>query len=331
MPSALVTMSHSPLMDFTEPADQARERVEAAFDGARAFIADFAPDLVVIFGPDHYNGFFYDMMPSFCIGAAAESIGDYDTPAGPLPVDHDAALALVRGVLDAEIDVTLSERMYVDHGFAQPLQVLLGGIDRVPVVPVFINCVAVPLGPARRARLLGQAVGRAATALDRRVLFIGSGGLSHDPPVPTLEGAAPEVAAQLISEGRHLTPEQRAARQLRVIQAGRDYAAGVSTDAAAQPGLGPEPARRARLRGPGADRCVEHGLVHRAGRPFRPRDTDLDRGLCRARRRRPVPGHRLVLRTHPGLDRRVRRHHRPAGLRLTGTTISAARPGAQRS
>ena len=202
MTSALVTISHSPLMGFTEPADQARERVEAAFDGARRFIADFAPELAVIFGPDHYNGFFYDMMPPFCIGAAAESIGDYDTPAGALPVDRDAALALVRGVLDAEIDVTLSERMYVDHGFAQPLQVLLGGIDRVPVVPVFINCVAVPLGPARRARLLGQAIGRAVAGLGRRVLFIGSGGLSHDPPVPTLEGAAPEVAAQLISEGR---------------------------------------------------------------------------------------------------------------------------------
>src|SRR5882672_4117900 len=137
-------MSHSPLMGFTEPAVETRERVDMALGGARKFVAEFDPDLVVVFGPDHYNGFFYDMMPSFCIGAAAESIGDYDTPAGPLPVDHDAALMLVRGVLDAEIDVTLSERMYVDHGFAQPLQVLLGGIDRAPVVPVFINCVAVP-------------------------------------------------------------------------------------------------------------------------------------------------------------------------------------------
>ena len=248
MPSALVTMSHSPLMDFTEPADQARERVEAAFDGARAFIADFAPDLVVIFGPDHYNGFFYDMMPSFCIGAAAESIGDYDTPAGPLPVDHDAALALVRGVLDAEIDVTLSERMYVDHGFAQPLQVLLGGIDRVPVVPVFINCVAVPLGPARRARLLGQAVGRTATALDRRVLFIGSGGLSHDPPVPDPGGRGP--GGRRTAHLRGPPPDPGAARgppdarhpgRTRLRRRGLDHAA-------AQPGLGPEPARRARLR-----------------------------------------------------------------------------------
>jgi 2,3-dihydroxyphenylpropionate 1,2-dioxygenase len=119
--------------------------------------------------------------------------------------------------------------MYVDHGFAQPLEVLLGGIEQVPVVPVFINCVAQPLGPASRARLLGHAIGQAASALDRRVLFVGSGGLSHDPPVPILEGAPPEVAAQLISEGRNLSPEQRAARQMRVIQAGRDYAAGAST------------------------------------------------------------------------------------------------------
>ena len=229
MPSAAVTMSHSPLMGFTEPAPDTSERVGAALQDARRFAAGFDPELVVIFGPDHYNGFFYDMMPPFCIGAAAESIGDYDTGAGALPVDHDAALMLVRAALDAEIDVTFSERMYVDHGFAQPLEILFGGLGEVPVVPVFVNCVAQPLGPARRARRLGSAIGSAAARLNRRVLFVGSGGLSHDPPVPTLEGAAPDVAAQLISEGRHLTPEQRAARQMRVIQAGRDYAAGVST------------------------------------------------------------------------------------------------------
>lgn len=229
MPSALVTMSHSPLMGFTDPPGDTRARVDAVFDQARAFVADLAPDLVVLFAPDHYNGFFYDMMPPFCIGAAAESIGDYDSMAGPLSVDRDAARAIARVVLDAEIDVTLSEHMYVDHGFAQPLEMLVGGLDKLPVVPVFLNCVAQPLGPARRARLLGKAIGQAAMNLDRRVLFIGSGGLSHDPPVPSLEGASPQVTAQLISEGRRPTPEQRAARESRVIQAGRDYAAGVPT------------------------------------------------------------------------------------------------------
>lgn len=230
MSLALITTSHSPLMAYTELDEARQTRVDDAFATARSFIADFAPELVVLFAPDHFNGFFYDLLPPFCIGAAAVAIGDYDTLSGPLSVDHDAAYALAEGVLAADVDVSLSERMYVDHGFAQPMQLLFGGIDTVPVVPVFINSVAQPLGPARRARLLGDAVGRTAATLGRRVLVIGSGGLSHDPPVPnTLEGASPEVAANLISEGRTLTPEQRAARQMRVIQAGRDYAAGSPT------------------------------------------------------------------------------------------------------
>lgn len=229
MTLAALTMSHSPLMDLVEPRSGARERVEAAFATARDFIAEAAPDLVVLFAPDHYNGFFYDLMPGFCIGRGATSIGDYGTVPGELLVDREAAGLLTRAVLDAGVDVALSERMYVDHGFAQPLQVLFGGIDRIPVVPVFINCVAEPLGPVRRARLLGHAVGRALAGLGRRTLVVGSGGLSHDPPLPRLENATAEVAATLIAGGRTLTPEQRAAREQRVVEAGRRYAADPST------------------------------------------------------------------------------------------------------
>lgn len=68
MPAALVAMSHSPLLDFVEvPADVASD-VNGAFDAARAFAKDFDPQLVVTFAPDHYNGFFYDTMPPFCVG-----------------------------------------------------------------------------------------------------------------------------------------------------------------------------------------------------------------------------------------------------------------------
>jgi 2,3-dihydroxyphenylpropionate 1,2-dioxygenase len=189
---------------------------------------------VVLFAPDHYNGFFYDMMPPFCLGTGATSVGDYGTAAGPLPVDRDAAYALARAVLAEGIDLAYSERMHVDHGFAQPLEILFGGIDAVPVVPVFINSVAEPLGPVSRARLLGQALGRAAAGLDRRVLVIGSGGLSHDPPVPQLEGAPPEVAERLIA-GRNPSAEQRAQREQRVYATGRDFAAGAATIAPLNP------------------------------------------------------------------------------------------------
>ncbi|WP_338899949.1 3-carboxyethylcatechol 2,3-dioxygenase [Streptomyces sp. TG1A-60] len=225
MTAAAVGLSHSPLIGKNDPDPEVLARVDQAVEGAREFIRAYDPELVVLYAPDHYNGFFYKEMPPFCLATEAHAVGDFGTSAGRLSVDTAAAKALARGVLDRGVDLTVSARMTVDHGFAQPLEVLFGGIDRVPVVPVFVNGVATPLGPVARVRALGTAIGRAATELNRRVLFLASGGLSHDPPVPVLDGAPPRVADALI-EGRPPTPEQRAKGEQRVVQAGRDYAAG---------------------------------------------------------------------------------------------------------
>ncbi|MFI0452779.1 3-carboxyethylcatechol 2,3-dioxygenase [Actinomadura sp. 6N118] len=222
---AAVGLSHSPLIGKNDPAPDVLERVEAAVSGARDFVRDFDPELVVLFAPDHYNGFFYKEMPPFCLATEAHAVGDFGSSSGPLSVDSAAARALAESVLDQDVDLTVSARMTVDHGFAQPLEVLFGGIDRVPVVPVFVNGVATPLGPVSRIRALGTALGRAAAGLDKRVLFLGSGGLSHDPPVPVLDGAPPRVADALI-EGHPPTAEQRARGEERVVKAGREYAAG---------------------------------------------------------------------------------------------------------
>jgi 2,3-dihydroxyphenylpropionate 1,2-dioxygenase len=225
MTAALVGLSHSPLVGKNDPAPEVVRRVNDAVDRAKAFIAAFAPDLVVLYAPDHYNGFFYKEMPPFCLGTAAHAVGDFGSAAGPLSVDGTAANAVARGVLDRGIDLTISARMTVDHGFAQPLTTLFGGIDCVPVIPIFVNGVATPLGPVSRILALGNAVGEAAAELNRRVLFLASGGLSHDPPVPVLDGAPPRVADALI-DGHPPTPEQRGRGEQRVLQAGRDYAAG---------------------------------------------------------------------------------------------------------
>lgn len=226
MPIALCTTSHSPLMGRNQPDDEVLAAVDAAVGRARNFVREFDPQLVIVFGPDHYNGVFYDMMPAFCVAAEAESVGDYGVTAGPLRVDRDVAYAIAEEALHREIDLAVSERLRVDHGIVQPLDLLLGGLD-TPVVPVFINCVALPLGPVRRARLLGQAVGAVAGRLDRRVLLLGSGGLSHDPPVPRLEGAPPEIREKLIA-GRNPTTEQRRVREEQVTAAGRAFGAGDS-------------------------------------------------------------------------------------------------------
>jgi 2,3-dihydroxyphenylpropionate 1,2-dioxygenase len=224
---ALVATSHSPLIGRNDPAPEVRAEVDRVLGDARDFVADYDPELVVIYAPDHYNGFLYDMMPSFCVGAAATAVGDYGLPAGPLDVDRDAAYALVRGALDAGVDLAVSEAMQVDHGFVQPLTFLFDSLTSVPVVPVFINCVAEPLGPAARARHLGAAIGQTLAGLERRVLVIGSGGLSHDPPVPRLAGSPPEVV-QRLTHGRNPTSEQRALREGRTLAAAVEFAGGAT-------------------------------------------------------------------------------------------------------
>lgn len=230
----LVGTSHSPLMGVNHPTAEVEAAVENEFQRAREFISTCSPDLVVVFAPDHYNGVFYDMMPPFCVGQQASAVGDYGTQSGPLNVPADLSRALVDHVLHGGVDVAMSERMHVDHGFSQPLQILFGDIAAMPTIPVFINSVAVPLGPASRARQLGHVVGRFLEELDQRVLLVGSGGLSHDPPVPELATAPPAIAERLIA-GRNPSAEERAAREEKILRTGRELAAGTATIAALNP------------------------------------------------------------------------------------------------
>jgi 2,3-dihydroxyphenylpropionate 1,2-dioxygenase len=126
---------------------------------------------------------------------------------------------------ESGFDPAVSYRMQVDHGFEQPMSMLLGGIDKRPVVPMFINCVGAPRPSFRRVREYGAAVGRWAVAQNKRTLVIGSGGLSHDPPVGTLDTASPEQFAFMVS-GRSPTAEARRLREERTTNAATEFKAG---------------------------------------------------------------------------------------------------------
>ena len=223
----LECLSHTPLHGLVDPAPEIVAEVKDVIDAAKARVKAFDPELIILFSPDHYNGFFYDLMPAYCIGVEALSIGDFGSASGNLPVPSDLALELAQHVMDDGFDTAISYRMEVDHGFAYPLEALTGVLDRYPVVPVFINSVAPPMPSARRVRLFGESVGRWAAGLGKRVLLVGSGGISHEPPVPQIETAAGEVRERLIN-WRNPSEESRNARQARVIQAAREFAAGTS-------------------------------------------------------------------------------------------------------
>ena len=227
MPLALCCMSHSPLLNLPGPSRDLLDDIDTALAQAREFVEAFNPELVVIFAPDHYNGFFYKLMPPFCIGTDAQGVGDYGTHKGPLDVPEATAVACAKAVLSAGVDIAISANMDVDHGTVQPLEKLFGAATAHPVIPIFINSVATPLGPLHRCRALGTAIGSYLATLNKRVLVVGSGGLSHDPPVPTLATATPAVVDRIV-HGQPMTSEQRLARQTAVIDAARSFADGGS-------------------------------------------------------------------------------------------------------
>lgn len=216
-----ICMSHSPLMDRNRAKPETEQSFRDAVQDAAQLFDALRPDLVIVFYPDHLNGFQYNILPTLCIGARARSLGDYGTVPGEVRVDEEAALSLSSRVIEQGIDAALSFDMLVDHGATQPLELLVGesGGQLPPVIPIFINCAAKPRPPFFRARAFGEAVGKWAQERPERILIIGSGGLSHDPPLPNIATASPEAKERMIS-GAASSFADRLARQGGVFRAG---------------------------------------------------------------------------------------------------------------
>jgi 2,3-dihydroxyphenylpropionate 1,2-dioxygenase len=207
---------------LNDPSPAIVSEVNTVLANARAEVEAFDPELIILFAPDHYNGLFYDLMPPFVIATEADSVADYTSLPGKLSVDVEMANALARHILNSDVDIALSHRLQVDHGCTQTLEEMTGSLNRYPVVPIIINSVAPPFCPYRRIRKLGEAVGEFATTLNKRVLILGTGGLSHEPPVPLLNESPQEVREFLIA-GRNPSPEARQLRQHRTVEAAKVY------------------------------------------------------------------------------------------------------------
>lgn len=148
----------------------------AQADALRAF----DPELVIVFGADHYSGQHMRLMPSFAIGQAAEAIDDDGGFPGKFDVPFDLSLACATHVVEAGIDIATSFAMEVDHGFSAVTGHFLGAVDARPVIPVFVNALCEPRPTFRRCRMLGEAIGDWVAATGKRVAFLASGGLSHE-------------------------------------------------------------------------------------------------------------------------------------------------------
>jgi 2,3-dihydroxyphenylpropionate 1,2-dioxygenase len=169
---------HLPFM--TMQARELNADFWAAYEARADDLRRFDPEVVFVFGSDHYEGQVLRSMPAFMIGQVAEAVADRGGFPGALDVPGDIALACAEYLVNAEFDVATSYAMQVDHGFSNVLHQVFGAIDARPVVPIFINALVHPRPTFRRCRRFGEAVGRFAATLGKRVAFLGSGGLSHE-------------------------------------------------------------------------------------------------------------------------------------------------------
>ncbi len=229
MPLKVLCSSHAHLMDYPGLTDEAVvAEARAAVAHHRELVEAFAPELVIKIGDDHASGFGLKLMPPFTVGVRAYGVGDFNCSAGPLSTDEETARALIEYLHWHGVDVSYSYKMPVDHGIVQLLDLYFDGIDRVPVVPIVVNCGGDMRPPLFRARALGEAIGCFIKECldDLRVLIVGSGGLSHDPPLPVFMDSPPEIQQRIIDGPPQWTEEVMKARVERVLDFAREHGRG---------------------------------------------------------------------------------------------------------
>jgi 2,3-dihydroxyphenylpropionate 1,2-dioxygenase len=177
----LVALSHSPFWDLSFDVEGPGATFVAGVKEARKIVAEKKPDALVIFGPDHFRNFFYDVLPPFCIGVEKVSgFGDYGSPKGEIPTASAFGRDIHARVVDNGFDPAFSLNMGVDHGISQPYAAL-DETGKIPVVAVMVNAAGAPRPSLRRSYDFGRVVGDAIRQSNhaKRVMVFGSGGLSH--------------------------------------------------------------------------------------------------------------------------------------------------------
>ncbi len=189
--TASVYTSHVPAigaaMDLGKTQEDYWKPVFAGYEPSREWLKAHKPDVIFLVFNDHATAFSLEMIPTFAIGTAAEY-----TPAdegwGPRPVPRvmghpELASHIAQSVIQQDFDLTIVNKMDVDHGLTVPLSLLCGQVDAwpCPVIPFAVNVVQYPVPSGRRCFQLGRAIRRAVESFDRplKVQIWGTGGMSH--------------------------------------------------------------------------------------------------------------------------------------------------------
>ena len=159
----------------------------AGYEPSKAWIEQHPPDAIVLVFNDHATSFSLDLIPTFAIGTG-ESYAVADEGWGPRPVPPvighpDLAAHIAHSVIQQDFDLTIVNKLDVDHGLTVPLSLMFGQPDAwpCPVIPFAVNVVQFPPPSGQRCLNLGRAIRRAVESYDEplNVQIWGTGGMSH--------------------------------------------------------------------------------------------------------------------------------------------------------
>ena len=189
--TAGVTTSHVPAigaaLDNGKSGDPYWAPLFAGYEFSKRWIAQARPDVVILVYNDHATAFSLDIVPTFAIGCAAQ-FAPADEGWGPRPVPvvqghPELASHVAQSVIQQDFDLTIVNRMDVDHGLTVPLSLLFGQPQAWPVrvIPLPVNVVLYPPPSGRRCYELGMAIRRAVESFDTdlNVQIWGTGGMCH--------------------------------------------------------------------------------------------------------------------------------------------------------
>jgi protocatechuate 4,5-dioxygenase, beta chain len=189
--SASVYTSHVPAigaaMDLGKTQEPYWQKLFAGYEFSRRWMREHTPDVIFLVYNDHATSFSLEIIPTFAIGTAAEyAIADEGWGPRPVPkvIGHpELAAHIAQSVIQDDFDLTLVNKMDVDHGLTVPLSLLFGQVNAWPckVIPFAVNVVQYPVPSGRRCFMLGQAIRKAIESYDEplNVQIWGTGGMSH--------------------------------------------------------------------------------------------------------------------------------------------------------
>jgi len=186
-----VSTSHVPAIgaaiDHGRMAEPYWQPIAKGYEPSKKWMAETKPDAVILVYNDHASAFSLEVIPTFALGCAEEfPIADEGWGPRPVPVvkgHPDLAWHIAQSVILDEFDLTIVNKMEVDHGLTVPLSLLYGQPAEWPVrvIPLCVNVIQYPPPTAHRCYMLGKALARAVQSFpdDLRVVVFGTGGMSH--------------------------------------------------------------------------------------------------------------------------------------------------------